>query len=170
MAPKVDPTVLEQEYVTGEVSIRELARRHDMSWSTISARARRENWTDKRDSYRDAVKRRSYERTADRYAHEHAEIRSEAVVAMRATIRQYITQLTNGEIKISPKDASGAVQTLMLLLGEPTARTESKVVEFSTGGLDPEVLRRLEELTRARLVEGTATDVAGPRPAGVVAD
>lgn len=166
MAPKVPAQELEREYVTGKLSIRELARQHDMAWSTIAARARRDGWTEKRESYQDSLTRRTYEKTADKFAQERAEIHTESVIAMRATVRAYIKDLNDGNIRVSPKDATVAVNTLLLLLGEPTSRTESKIVEFSTGGLEQDVLRRLAEFARTRVIEGTVSEPLGPEPPG----
>lgn len=157
---KIDYASIEKEYVTGEESLRELARRRGVAWSSLASKSRRDNWTDKRDAFRDSVNRRSYERVADRYAAEQGEIRSESVMVMRATLRRYAQQLQKGEISVNTKDAVAAVQTLQLLLGEPTARSENKVIEFSTGGVAPDDLRRLVELARTRIVEGSLA--AGP--------
>lgn len=170
MAPKVDPEVLRKEYITGDMSIRQLAATHDMSWSAIASRSRREDWAGKREAYRASVEQRAYDRTAARFASEEAEIRSEVVLAMRATVRAYINQLSNNEIKVSPKDAQGAAQVINLLMGGPTSRTESKVVEFSTGGLEPDVLRRLAELARARVVEGSVANGPAELTAGTGED
>lgn len=152
---KIDYAAIEKEYVTGEESLRELARRHDVAWSSLAAKARRAEWNDKRLAFRDSVNRRSYERTADRFAAEQAEIRNESVMVMRATLRRYAEQLRDKEVTVNTKDAVAAVGALQLLLGEPTARSENKVIEFSTGGLAPEDLRRLVEFARARIVEGS---------------
>lgn len=152
---KIDYAAIEKEFVTGEESFRELARRHDASFSSLAARARRDQWADKRAAFRDSIARRSYERTADRFAQEAGEIRNEEILAMRATVRRYIEMLRDKEITVNTKDAVAAVQTLQLLMGEPTARSENKVIEFSTGGLAPDDLRRLVEFARARIVEGS---------------
>jgi transposase-like protein len=151
---KIDYPTIEKEYVTGEESLRELARRHSCAWASLSAKARRDSWQDKRAAFRDSVVRRSYERSADRFASEITEIRNEEILAMRATVRRYIEMLRDKEISVNTKDAVAAVQTLQLLLGEPTARSENKVIEFSTGGLAPDDLRRLVEFARTRIVEG----------------
>lgn len=152
---KINYAAIEKEFVTGEESLRELARRHDVAWSSLASKSRRDAWMDKRSAFRDSVNRRSYERVADRYAAEQGEIRSESVMVMRATLRRYAQQLQKGEISVNTKDAVAAVQTLQLLLGEPTARSENKVIEFSTGGVAPDDLRRLVELARTRIVEGS---------------
>lgn len=151
---------MEQEFVTSELSIREIARRHDLSWSTVAERAKREKWSDKRAAFRESINRRSYEKVIDRFSSDEAEIRAESVVVMRATLRRFAEQLRDKEINVSPRDAVAAVHALQLLLGEPTSRAESKVIEFSTGGLDPGNLRELLRLAKARVVEGS---LAGDR-------
>lgn len=170
MAPKNDPKVMEQEYITGEESIRALAKRYDMSFSAVASRARNNNWSEKRESYRDTVRRRTYEHTADKFAREKAAVQEENIIALRATVRAYIAQLQAGESKVSPKDAIEAAKTLAMWLGEPTSRTESKIVEFTTGGLEPELLRRLGEIARARIVEGTAAESPRSLPEGAIED
>jgi hypothetical protein len=170
MAPKNDPQVMEQEYITGDESIRALAKRYDMSFSAVASRARNSNWSEKREAYRDSVRRRTYEHTADKFAREKAAIQEENMIALRATVRAYITQLQAGEIKVSAKDALESAKTLAMWLGEPTSRTESKVVEFTTGGLEPDLLRRLAELARARIVEGTTSEPSRSLPPGAVED
>lgn len=158
---RIDPAEMQRTYVTGEMSIRDLAKDVGLSFSAVASRARREDWYAKREAYKDSVKRRTYEHTADRFAREQAEIRTENIVALRATVRTFIAQLNAGEIKVSPKDAIEAVKTIGLYLGDPTSRSESKIVEFTTGGLEPDFLRELVRISRAQIVEGT---VAGPPP------
>ena len=161
---------IEHDYVTTELSLRELGRRHGVGWSSIATRAKREKWTEKRQAYRDRLNRRSYERTIDRLAEDQADIRHESVLVMRATLRRYAEQLRTGTVSVTTKDAVQAVQTLLLLMGEPTTRSEAKVIEFSTGGIDTEDLRRLVELARARVVEGSLGEPAVPRIEGARED
>lgn len=152
MHTKVDYDALEKEYVTGDVSVRELARRYDMSNGSISAQARRREWDSKRASYRDSIARRSYEKSADRFASKQAEVNDEIFGAMRATIYKYIEALKDGKVVPNTKDAVMATDVILRLFGEPSERMEARVVGINlsaTGNLgDPEVLRRLEALTR----------------------
>lgn len=166
MAPKVDPTLLEREFVTSGISIRELAKRHDMSWSAIATRARKPDaagltWYDKKDSFKESTSIRSYDKTIERFAGEEANIREELVLVHRATIHAYAQQLREGKIAVAPKDAVGASQALLLLLGEATSRTETKNIDISAKLPDID-LRQLAEFARSRIVEGTVAEPAGP--------
>lgn len=172
LAPKVDPKLLEREFVTGDVSIRQLAERHGMSWSAIATRARKPDaagltWYDKKDAFAQSVATKSFDKTAEKFAAEDASIREELILVHRATIHAYAQQLREGKIAVSPKDAVGATSALLLMLGEATSRTETTIVD--SAALKPDELRRLAEFARARLVEGTATapssnDTEAPRP------
>lgn len=159
MATKQDYSVIRQEYITSALSARELARRHGLSNGTLSARIRAENWDDHRQAYRDSVTRRAYERTADKYAAEQAEIHDESIIVARATLRAYAEQLRDGKVTVTTKDAMLAIGVLRTLMGEPSTISEARTIEFSTGGLDGESLRRLLEVARAKLIDGgVATD------------
>jgi response regulator RpfG family c-di-GMP phosphodiesterase len=164
--PSLDWTNIEHDYVSSDISLRELARRYSCGWSTISLRSKRDKWVDKRQEYKDRVARRSYEKTIDKVADEQADIRHESVLVMRATLRRYAEQLRTGAVAVTTKDAVSAVQTLLLLMGEPTARSENRIVEFSTGGIAPEDLHRLVELARSRLVEGSVVESPQPQLEG----
>lgn len=162
MHSKVDYDELEREYVTGDISVRELARRYEMSNGSVSAQARKREWDAKRQSYRDSVARRSYEKTADRFANQQVEVNDEIFKAMRATIYKYVEALQQNKIIPNTKDASMAAEIILRLFGEPTERMEAHVLGINinaSGSLDnPELLRKLESLTRGA--------VSGDEPTG----
>ena len=163
MAPKIDPKLLEREFVTGGVSVRELARRYSMSWSAIATRARKEDekgmtWYDKKQAFESSVAEKSFDKTVEKFADEESTIREELILVHRATIHTYAQQLREGKIVVTPKDAAGATSALLLLLGGATSRTENVNLDISAA-IKPDELRRMAEWARARLVEGTATDV-----------
>lgn len=169
MNKRVDYAVLEHEYVTTDVSIRELGRKHDVNWSSVSVQSRRRDWVNKRLAYKDSLARRTWEKVADRSAEDNAAIRSEALLVMRATLHRYAENLRNKEIVVTTKDAAAAISTILLLIGEPTERSEAKIIEFSNAGMDAEFLRRLVETARAGVIEGTAEEppllrIEEPRP------
>jgi hypothetical protein len=170
IAPKVDPTILEREFVTTGVSIRELAKRYGMSWSAIATRARKQDaqgltWYDKKETFRSSLSAKSYDKTVEKFATEEANIREELVLVHRATIHAYAAQLRVGNIAVTPKDAVQASQALLLLLGDATVRTETKTIGI-TANLPIDDLRQLAELARSRLIEGTVASVTGPEPEG----
>lgn len=153
MHAKVDYDELEREYVTGDISVRELARRYDMSNGSVSAQARKREWDAKRSSYRDSVARRSYEKTADRFANQQVEVNDEIFKAMRATLYKYAEGLKAGTIVPNTKDAVMASEVILRLFGEPTERMEAKILDINLSGNigDADLLRRLESLTRGEL-------------------
>jgi CRISPR/Cas system CSM-associated protein Csm2 small subunit len=144
---------LEQRYVTGDMSIRDLATEVGKSWSAIAAWARKHEWKEKRDSYRESVRAKSLQRAADSDVQLAATIRTENINAMRATIYQYVDNLKAKEVHVGVKEASLAIEKLALLLGEATERTESRVVDGTTE-LPVEDIRELVKLARAHVVSG----------------
>lgn len=172
MAPKVDPKLLEREFVTGDISVRELAKRYDMSWSAIATRARKPDaqgltWYDKKQAFAESVSTKSFDKTVEKFAAEDASIREEMILVHRATIHAYAQQLREGKVAVSPKDAVGASQALLLLLGEATSRTETKNIDITTI-VDAEDFRRLAELARSRLVGGTVETHPGHQLEGTL--
>jgi len=149
---KVDWTALEREAVTENKSDREIARKYGLSNSTVSAKARQEDWAGKKLAYRNAVARRSYERVADSVAHEQAEITKESVLAARLYLRSFINGVNDKSIKPNAKDA---VEFIKLLIGELTAPDEEKSDGVISVEQAPDVdfLRRVVEAARERIVE-----------------
>lgn len=158
---KFDPQSVEQEFVTSDISIRELARRHAVSWSTLASWARKEDWRGKRVAYKAALSRRSYEVMAADIATQTGVVKEESVAVMRATLRAYAQQLKNGEVKVNVKDAVEAVRALTLLLAEPEETKEDPTVVSVGPSGDADFFRRIVETARRRVaasepVEGTA--------------
>jgi predicted DNA-binding protein YlxM (UPF0122 family) len=157
---KWDPKQVEKEYVTSDLSIRELARRNGVSQSSMAKHARDNDWAGKRTAYKASLSRQTYEKMAAEIADQEGIIREENILVMRATLRRYAEALAAGEVNVTTKDAVEAVKTIAFLMGEPdsgkrdadTARTVSKP--------DAEHLRRIAEAARSKLgpvvLEGTA--------------
>lgn len=167
--PKVDPALLEREYVTTQISLRALASRHGLSWSTVAARARKEDaagltWDDKRRAFARSVSESSYDKTANKLAREDADITAELINVNRATLAVYVSQLREGKIVVSPKDAVAASNVLMTLAGLATSRTETHVVGDAGNSFAATELRRIIEIARARIVDGGLAEPVGPEP------
>lgn len=164
---KADYQLLEREYVTGgdDVTYRELGRRYSISFSAVAEQGRKRDWDHKRAAYRDLVNRRTTDGLAERMAAERVQIRSEAILVLRASLRSYSQQLAAGTITFQPKDSTLIVRELMTLLGEPTARTETTVFGITVDAnspINPDLLLRLGELARRRLAGGDVEDPARP--------
>ena len=98
--------------VQGE-GINAIARFCGVSPSSISERARKEDWRGQKLAYESAIARRSYESMADGVAQERSEIAKESVLAARATVRKYLNDLANNKISVSAKDAEMMMRFLL---------------------------------------------------------
>lgn len=167
---KVDWLLLEREYVTSEMSQRELARRYEVSNGTVGQHARDGEWDAKRAAFKHSLTTKTYENVAERWANKRAEITDEAINILLASLRVYSRQLASGDITFQPKDAGLLIRELLTLLGEPTERTEHRVfgvnVNVDSGPISPELLERLGELARGRLAAGNVASPAQPLLAG----
>lgn len=161
---KYDEKAAEQEYVTTTVSVRTLAAKHNVSFSTLAAKARSEDWKGKRIAYQAAMARRTYETMAVQAANEESVIRTESVAVLRATLRRYAELLASGSVNVTTKDAVDAVKTLSVLMGDPGSREDEKVESArNVTRPDADHLRRIAEVARRRLsggeiLEGIAVD------------
>jgi hypothetical protein len=152
---KVDWKPIKDAYVTEGKSARELARQYSLSNSTISARARAEDWDGQQLAYKNAVARRSYERIADSVAHEQTEITKESVLAARMYVRKFISDLNDGSIKPNAKDAIAFISLLVSELRQETT------VQSDTGPTvltveqapDADTLRRILEVARSHVAD-----------------
>lgn len=156
-----DAKKTEQEYVTSTLSVRELARRNGVSYSSMAKHARDNDWNGKRVAYQAALSRRGYEAMAAELASQEGIIREESVLVMRATLRKYAERLAAGDVAVSTKDAVEAVRTIAYLLGEPNSGQRGATDARSVNKPDADHLRRVAEVARKQLseyvvVEGTA--------------
>lgn len=176
MAGKVENwSELERLFVVEGKSHREIARIGGVSNSTVSQKAKRDDWEGKRIAYQASLSRRGYELTAETVANEQHVIKSEAVLVSRAYIRSFGQQLAEGKVNTNAKDA---LEFMKFLIGEmdPSKgeglKDGPKVIEGSAvsveGGSD--VLRRILEVARDRS-RGSSTGSVGdaevvdpPRP------
>ena len=55
---------IKAEYITGDASYRDLAKKYDVPFRTLSDRAKREKWVDRRSKHRDSVVAKSVRRKA----------------------------------------------------------------------------------------------------------
>lgn len=155
---KIDYDAAEREYVTGNDSIRTLATKYDVAFSSMADRARKAEWNTKRDAYRASVSDTALSNTRQRHVSEHEEMLEEAIKLIRASFYEYGRQLKAGLVEISPKDLATLVSAMQLISGGATNRSEATVLGVhitdpgTAGGLDLDILRELERVTRSKLV------------------
>ena len=147
-----DYTEAERLYVVEGKSYRSVATICGMSWSAVSAHANAHDWKGKRQAYLNAIARRSYENIAESVAHETSEVRKEAVLAGRATVRKYLNDLANGKITITSKDAHLWASFLLAEMTASHTETSSEVPNVrNVSPPDTELLRRVVEAARGRV-------------------
>jgi len=168
---KADYATLEREYIYGEISMSEMARREGLSKGTLGEYARNHEWESRRESYRSELAQRTTNKMVERTADQHAQVNDEIFKAMRATIYKYVEALHAGHVVPSTKDAVMAAEIMRSMFGEPDKRIEVKSFGVTATGqlTDPEFLRRLEQLTRGirdgdEPSGGPRLRIEGPRP------
>lgn len=164
---KVDYQSIEAEYVSSDLSLRELARRAGLSNSTLSEYARHNDWEQKRSTFRMQVARRTYEKVADGVSDQAAEIELERVMVLRASLRMYAQQLSKGEVALSARDAVLISTELARIMGEPTGATNGGTVISVNQAPDEPLLRAILEASREHVAQSEGLGgVAGDRSEG----
>ena len=111
---------LEREYITSQMSLRELCRRHGISaHSLVVVQAKQGKWAEKREAYRTRESESFITKHADRMAAREAEVRIHAIDAIdeaftkfRADMQRTEKKLIGGEwvevpvMLIGPKDVA----------------------------------------------------------------
>lgn len=170
---KHDYTNLEREYVTSQISIRALCRKHDIKgYSSVAAYARANDWDVKRERIMGRKETKMVERVADRLAEAELtlveEVRSEWLTVIRAATYKFAEDLKDPNYKVRVSDLVLLIDKGLVLLGEPSERTEERHLAL-TGHLDslPDAfVRQLADRTRPRIDDGRGEGV----PARVVSE
>ena len=106
---------LEREYVTSDISIRELCRRHGISaHSLVTVQAKRHEWAAKREAYQARASESFIEKHADRMADRQAEIHDDAVEAIAEAMDKFRADLKATK-KVRQPDGSVTEQPAWLM-------------------------------------------------------
>lgn len=163
---KYDPQLVEHEYVTSDISLRALAQKHGVSFSSLAAYARSQDWTGKKVAYQAALSRRTYEVMAADQANIKGSVMDDSMKVLRATLSVYAEQLAARKVAIAPKDAVEAIRTLAVLLGQEEGGKETNgpvIVNGTSRTINADLLRGIAAAARGQL----ATDgILGGDPPG----
>lgn len=85
MAINADWLKIQNEYITTEISQRDIAKKYGISWNTLSKRANREEWARKRKEYYDKSAKRSQQILVEKNA-EQSVSRIEGILKIADTI------------------------------------------------------------------------------------
>lgn len=159
-------------YVVHGKTARQIAVLAGISNSTVSMRARREDWDGQRLAYKSSVAQRGYEMAAATSANENQMIVSESVLIARAYLRTFAQSLKDGTVKTNAKDALEFMKFLSEQMGIKAGKESNgpRVIEGTATPVEDrsEFLRRLVEIARTRVASpgglgGAAVD--GPERA-----
>lgn len=173
MPAHVNYDELEKEYVTGTMSIRGLCRdRGIKSFSQVATVARERGWYQKRETFRNKRSEKTIEKIAENQAELASEIRYEMLTVVRAALYKFAEDLKRPDYVITASELVKVIQQGLLLIGEPTSRTEEKslALNASFSDIEPDLLRELFTAARAARSESRATGPAirqitsGPSP------
>lgn len=147
---KYDPKTAKDLFVVHGQSIRAIAKQMSVSPSAISERSIREDWKGQKMAYEASISRRTYENMADEVARERGEIIKENVLAARATVRKYLTDLASGKVNVTTRDA---VEMMKFLVQESTAPGDVNHSDPRnvTPGADADFLKKLIEASRTKV-------------------
>lgn len=164
---KRDWVSIQHEYVTGQLSLRGLAEKHQVQLSVIGARAASEDWTAKREQFRDALRTAAAERTVEEAAETLAEERKRMVKFIDAVLAKGLEQLmgrteadpATGEVhlvvnpvtRVRAIDILNAAKLKLVLLGETVDRVEN--VAKDEHELDNAIESLVGELVERRLAK-----------------
>lgn len=162
---KYDPQLVEHEYVTGDISLRKLAEKHGVSFSSLAAYARSKDWTGRRIAYQTSLSRRTYEVMAADQANIKGSINEDSMKVLRATLSVYAEQLAARKVSITPKDAIESIRALAILLGQEEGGRDTDGPVTVTGTsrtINADLLRGVAAAARGRLA--TESILGGDTP------
>jgi hypothetical protein len=159
---KYDPKAVEHEYVTGEISLRALAAAHGVSFSSLAAYARKEDWAGKKVAYQSALSRRTYEAMAAEQGNLQGVIKEDSIKVLRATLTVFAEQLAARKVAVTPKDAIEVVRALAVLLGQEEGADDRTTINVTPRAVDADLLRRVAEAARGQIAADTV--LAGVAP------
>jgi hypothetical protein len=159
-----DYKTLEHEFISGDMSLRELCRSHGITaHSAVMLQARKGDWAEKRRTYRERASAKYIEMRADRDATREAEVRDnaieaidEAITKMRGDMKATRMVLRHDQLveepvmRLRPQEVVMLIDRLNVLFGKPSQITEERSlgIKLDTGQLGPAELAEFIERTR----------------------
>ena len=155
-----DYRALEREYITSQISLSELCRRHGISaHSLVTVQAKKGKWQEKREQYQARASDAFIEKHATRHEDRLAEIEDKALDAIDQALDKFQSdlwakekKLVNGEsvevpvMRLMPKDVAILLDRLEVLFDKPSVITQHQGVTVPSK-LSPDALRGLIEAT-----------------------
>lgn len=163
---KYDYDLLERKYISGDMSLRELAKEHGMHHSLVMEASKRRKWAEKRETFRSQATKSAATFMADRHAMRQVremEVRDKAIDVideafdkLRADMKATERKLVNDEwvevpvYRLRPQEVVMLIDRMNVIFGKPSQITEERNlgINVDTGRLDPSALAEFIERTR----------------------
>jgi hypothetical protein len=164
-----DYRALEREFITTDISIRGLCRKHGISaHSLVSVQARKHKWAEKREAYQQKESESFMSRHAARMADRQAQIEDKALDAIDQALDRFRSDMQatekkriDGEwvevpvMRLKPKDVAVLLDRLEVLFERPSVISEGR--DLSVGSELPfDALNQFVELRRGKVVPPTS--------------
>lgn len=162
---RVDPAVLEREYVYAEppISITELSDKYGLARSGVADKARIGKWYEKREEFRKRLSDKTREAMAEKWAEMQTAVYERLMKSGITYLDQYDQALANGDIKPTARDMIAVAGLMKGLLDDMARKPVSDPVLVSPDGEeftgDPDAARSvIEEVKRLMAGGGDAGD------------
>ena len=166
---------MEREFITSDISIRGLCRKHDISaHSLVTVQARKRQWAEKRAAHQARSSEAFIEKHADRMADRQAAISDkaldaidEAITKFRSDLRATEKKLVDGEwveepvMRLTPKDLALLIDRFQVLFERPSVISQHQGLTATTE-LSADALS--EFLERTRGIAGPPRVAESPLP------
>jgi hypothetical protein len=158
-----DYRALEREFITSQVSLRELCRRHGINaHSLVVVQAKQGRWAEKREAYRSRESESFITRHADRMAAREAEVRIHAIEAIDEAITKFRSDMRatksvrrpDGTIAeeswmlVTPKDIALLIDRFQVLFDRPSIISKHQGVNVTSQAIPIEALQAIIDATR----------------------
>jgi len=175
---KYDYATMQHEYVTTDISLRELAAKHGVkSASSVSAQQRRHGWDNLRARFKALENERTAEAVANQRAQKIAQVEADFLDVVHATILkmgvdlndQWVTDEKSGQRKfiqgqrVSPEGLTKLIDKFLVMTGNVTNREAHLGISLplTPDGIPPDILRELRKLA---LEKGAGAEPMGQSP------
>lgn len=168
-----DWAALEAKYVTGDMSLRDIARDEQVAASTITRVAKKNGWESSRASYRLSKREKTYDLLADAGAIDLARrdtqmlsIADKVFGLVEKQVPVWEQQIAEGKTPISVREFDLVAKLTRVIVGQPTSRTEDRHLGLDLHrfeGLPQHDIERWER--RLRLLDAGTSEGDAESPA-----
>ncbi len=173
-ARKVDPAVLEREYIfdpsNPPVSLTGLAEKYGMARSGIADKALKGRWYERREEFRTQLGEKVVAALGDEWVGFETATREKLMQTGLKYLDSYIKALDDGKIVPNTRDMLGVAAMIRTFLGDAAAspKGEEALLDPDTVDISPEYYRRaIAAIETAQLTSGADP---GPDDAGETAE